>query len=177
LDPALPLCSDGQVIAILQAANQGEIDVAKAVIDRVQNPSVQELAQTIIDDHTAALEKVDQLITSSSIEPIENDNSEELAESADMTIASLQSETGSDLEKSYVAHEIFDHIQTIGTGDHLLGPSATNPQLKATIQAVRPTLVKHLQLASQAQRSISGACGGQSSQTEGDAGTTPPSGR
>src|SRR4051812_34492646 len=78
LDPALPVCSDGQVVAILQAANQGEIDVAKAVIGRVQDPSVQGLAQTIINDHSAALDKVDQLITSLNIEPIENDNSEEL---------------------------------------------------------------------------------------------------
>jgi len=174
LNPALAVCSDGQVIAILQAANQGEIDVAQSVIDRLQDKNVQLLAQTIIDDHTKALDQVDQLSSSAGIEPVENDNSEELAESADTTIASLEKESGDKLEKSYVAHELLDHIQTIGVGDHLLGPSAKNAQLKATIQALRPTLVKHLQLASQAQTAISGACGGTSTQADG--GTQSPSG-
>jgi len=169
----LAVCSDGQVIAILQAANQGEIDVAQSVVDRVQTASVRELAQMIIDDHTKARDQLDQLVTSTGIEPVENDNSEELAESADTAIASLKAKKGSELEKSYVAHEILDHIQTIGTGDHLLGPSAKNAQLKATIQALRPTLVKHLQQASQAQGAVSSACGGQ---LDTDAGTQSPGG-
>jgi putative membrane protein len=176
LDPALAVCSDGQVIAILRAANQGEVDVAESVVNRVSDAKVKALAETIISDHNHALDQLDQLITKTGIEPVENDNSEEIAAAADQTIASLKSKKGKALDRDYAADEILDHIQTIGVGDHLLVPSAKNAQLKALLTTLRPTLVKHLQLANQAQTSVSGACGGTTSASGGDAGTAHDAG-
>jgi len=149
-------------VAILRAENQGEVDVANAVVKRLQDPATRSLAQRIITDHNAALKQLDKLITSTKIEPVENDLSQELDEAADAEISAVSKKKGSDLDVSYAAHEVLDHAQTIAVGDHLLVPSAKNAQLASLLTSLRPTLVTHETLASQALTKVSGACGGSS---------------
>jgi putative membrane protein len=166
-EPALPVCSDAQVAAIVRAANQAEVDVSNAVIDQLASEATREFAQRIIDDHTTALEELDRLLGDANLTPVENDVSAAIDEEADQAIAALEELDGSQLDRAYLAQQLLAHLQTLSTGDHVLLPSAKNTQLTEMIRTKRPVLVQHTQEATQVQSELGRACGGEDDQADG----------
>lgn len=159
--PQLAVCSDGQVAAILHEANQGEIAVSRAVLDRLENTAVKDFAQRMITDHTNLDEALTTALGPAGVQMVENENSRELRESARLTINHLESLRGSELDRSYITHEVMDHLKNLGMNDHLLAPSIKNPALLAVATQGRAAVAQHAQLAAQVQATVTGGqCGG-----------------
>lgn len=169
--PQLAVCSDGQVAAILHSSGKGEIDLANAVLDRLEDPSVKAFAQRMITDHTALDEALTAAVGQAGITMEETDISKELDDSAQLTIQELSSKSGSELDRSYMAHEVVDHLKDLGLSDHLLAPSIKDPTLLAVATQERAAVALHAQLAVQVQSSVAGQCGvGKEDAGAGDAG-------
>jgi len=161
LEPALPVCSDGQIAAIVRASNQAEVDVSTAVIELLANDAAREVATMIIEDHTAALQQLDQLVQAGDIEPVENDVSKQIDVQADQAIEALSTLPPGELDRAYLAQQLLAHLQTISAGDHVLLPSVKNPALAEMLRAIRPTLVQHTTEVTEAQADLGAQCGGQ----------------
>lgn len=177
--PQLAVCSDGQVAAIMHASSMGEIDTAKAVRDRLTDASAKAFAQRMIDDHTALDSALRAVLSAQGITMVESGVSDELTQSAQLTISELSSKSGSELDKAYMDHEVVDHLMDLGVDDHLLGPSIRNPALAQASKQERAAVVQHAQLAVQIQGSLEGQCGGTKSGGGGsssDAGSSGDSG-
>jgi predicted outer membrane protein len=154
------VCSDGQIVAILRAENQGEIDEARAVMNRLTNPSARAFAQRMILDHTRALNLLSAIESQNGLHATQNGISMEVRDSAELEIKSLESVSGNDLDSMYIDHELLEHLQVLAVGDHLLAPSAKNKTLSEYIAGVRPILAAHVTLAASVQAELEGPCGG-----------------
>jgi putative membrane protein len=179
-------CSDGQALAIAIAANQGEIDEAKAVVNRLSNAEVRAFAQQMIADHTRLR---DQLLavaanpsasvfggsssTGSTGTPIvqqPNAISSRLQTESQKTVAELTMLEGSHLDQTYLEREILDHLTTLALMDNVVIPSVTNPVLAMALGSGTPIVKMHEMLALQVQTRIEGTCGGNVTQSAADAG-------
>ena len=191
----LAVCSDGQALAIAIATNQGEIDEANAVVNRLSNAEVRAFAQQMIVDHTRLR---DQLLavaanpsasvfggssstgstgTSTGTPIVQQPNaiSSRLQSESQKTIAELTMLEGAQLDQTYLEREILDHLTTLALMDNIVIPSVTNPVLAMALGSGTPIVKMHEMLALQVQTRLEGACGGnvtQSSTTDAGAGTT-----
>jgi predicted outer membrane protein len=166
LSPRLKDCADGQIAAIVTAANLGEVALSKALLPKLQTESARALAEQLIAEHGKAQTKLDSLLREAGIAPIENANSEHLTEMNELTQKHLATKTGVALEGSYVSHQVATHAQVLGTLDHVLLPSVKHPELKKYLQEVRKEVGGHTETIAKVQTELQGPCGGNA----GDAG-------
>jgi putative membrane protein len=62
--------------------------------------------------------------------------------------------SGAAFDKAYIDHEVAYHQQVLDAVDKTLIPSATNAELKALLEKVRPAFVAHLTHAKELQASL-----------------------
>jgi putative membrane protein len=169
--PQLAVCSDAQAADLLGAINQGEIDVAQAVVDQLEDASAKAFARRMVAEHTALGATLKIALNQAGITPEESDNSNDIRQSTKSAIADLQSKSGAELDRAYIAHELLEHVMVLGVADHLIAPSIKDESLLAVATAARAKIAEHAQLASDAQTSVGGQCGaGKEDAGAGDAG-------
>jgi putative membrane protein len=173
--PSLSVCSDGQIVAILHESAMGEVALAQAVLPRLSDANAKAFAQKMINDHTASDMSLQSTAKMAGITAVENGLSQEIADSAKDEIMALSSKTGSDLDRSYMRHEVLDHLGDLAVSDHVVAPSVKNATLAMAALTDRALVAMHLQLATSIVGSLEGACGGMTS-TGSDAGTGGDSG-
>jgi putative membrane protein len=170
--PLLAVCSDGQVAAIMHAANLAEVDVARQILSRLTDASVTAFAQRMITEHTALDNALTAVLNSASITPVDNALSREITSAAQSEIRTLAALSGVQLDRAYMDHAVLEHLQDLGVGDHLLAPSIKNTQLAAAAANARTVIAGHAQLAVQVQTTLEGACGGTATDGGTDGGGT-----
>jgi putative membrane protein len=141
------MLTDGDIAAITNAANQGEIDQAKLALKKAKSPKVKKFAQMMIDHHTAAMNDTTKLVTTAKITPSSNTMSSQIGTDGASALSSLQGDTGSDFDKAYIDLQVNEHQQVLTTIDQKLIPAAQNPDLKAALVAFEPKVADHLKKA------------------------------
>jgi putative membrane protein len=142
-----PMLSDGDIEAITNAANGGEVDQAKLALKKAKSPKVKKFAQMMIEHHTAALNDTTKLAASTKIVPSSNSMSQQINTDGSTALTSLQGDTGSDFDKAYIDLQVNEHQQVLTTLDQKLIPAAQNPDLKAALVAFEPKVAEHLKKA------------------------------
>lgn len=147
-DPAL---SDGDIEAITNAANGGEVDQAKLALKKAKSAKVKKFAQMMIDQHQAALDGTSKLAASTKIAPSSNTMSQQIGTDGTTALSSLQGDSGSDFDKAYIDLQVTEHQQVLTALDQKLIPAAQNPDLKAALVAFEPKVAAHLKKAQELQ--------------------------
>jgi putative membrane protein len=150
-----PTISDGDIAAITNAANQGEVDQAKLALKKAKNPKVKKFAQMMIDHHSKAIDDQAKLTTTAKITPSSNAMSQQIGTDGATALSSLQGDSGSDFDKAYIDLQVNEHQQVLTTLDQKLIPSAQNPDLKAALVAFEPKVAEHLKKAQALQAEMS----------------------
>lgn len=148
--------TDPQIAHIAVTANQIDIDAAKAVVDKTENPKVKELAQRMIDDHTAVIKQATDLVTKLNVTPEDNATSQSLKANADKAREQIATKSGAEMDKAYVDNEVTYHEAVIAAVKKTLIPNAKNKELKGLLTGVVPALEAHLQHAKGVQKELKG---------------------
>src|SRR5947208_13423863 len=74
--------SDPQIVGIVQAANQIDLDQAKLALQKSKNPQVKDFANQMISDHTSLHNSVADLGKKLNVTPQESDTSKQLKQQA-----------------------------------------------------------------------------------------------
>lgn len=146
--------TDPQIVGIVIAANQIDIDHAKLALSKTKNPQVHDFAQQMITDHTAVLKSVHDLGAKLHVTPAESDTGTSLKKQADDTAAHWKALSAAEFDKAYVDNEVAYHkavIQEVGT---VLIPDAQNAELKSALQGAAPLFQGHLEHAQHLQASL-----------------------
>ncbi|MEO8877207.1 MAG: DUF4142 domain-containing protein [Polyangiaceae bacterium] len=151
-DPAS--LSDGEIAAITNAANQGEIDQAKLALKKAKSAKVKKFAQMMIDHHTAAMNDQVKLVNTAKITPSSNSMSQQIGTDGATALSSLQNDSGADFDKAYIDLQVNEHQQVLTTLDQKLIPAAANPDLKAALVAFEPKVAEHLKKAQALQTEL-----------------------
>ena len=159
VSPRLKDCSDGQIAAILTAANTGEVELSTALLSKLTTAPAQKLAKQLAEEHLKAQAELKEVLSKSGITPIENGNSAHLTEMNKLTLEHLSKKSGYALDGSFLAHQLLTHAQVLGSLDHVLIPSVKDPALEKYLRKIRGNVGDHTKDIAQAQAEVQGPCG------------------
>lgn len=139
--------TDGQIAAIVMAANQGEVQQGSAAQARTSSNTVRQFAQQMVTEHSAALAQAQTLFTQQGITPEPNPTSMALTAESQQIVTQINARTGTSLDRYYMQSQVAVHSAVLATIDTLLLPSAQNGALRNLLQVQRAQVAMHLQEA------------------------------
>jgi len=144
--PAAPVetaLTDGQILGVLDAANDKEIEESKVAMTRSKNAEVKAFAKMMVDHHTEAKKKGAKLAASSP--PAESDASKKLKTDTTGAVESLKSTADADFDRAYLDMMVADHKAVLELVDSKILPAAKAAELKTLVEKdLRPTVDGHL---------------------------------
>ena len=139
--------TDPQIAAIVDTANQVDIDAGKLAKSTSHSKDVQQFAQQMITDHTAVNKSASELATKLGVTPELSVSSGKLQKGGDQNVDALKKLQGHAFDKAYIDHEVSYHEAVLKMLDKTLIPSAQNAELQALLVKVRPAFEAHLEHA------------------------------
>jgi putative membrane protein len=149
--------SDPQIVGVVSAADQIDINEAKLALKKTKNDQVKQFAQQMVDDHTKLQKSVDDLAKKLKVKAEPSDISKSLHAADAKEMKKLRGLHGKAFDKAYIDHEVAYHQQVIDAASKVLIPNAKNPELKSALEGAAPLLQGHLDHAKQIQSSMGGS--------------------
>ena len=146
--------NDAEIASIAVTANQIDVDYGKIALEKSTNAEAKKFAQTMIDDHTAIIDKAMALAKKLNLTPEDNPTTQSLLDGAKKTKEDLNSKSGLGFDKAYINNEVSYHAAVISTVKDKLIPATENQELKDLLQSALPLLEHHLEMAKAAQTNI-----------------------
>jgi putative membrane protein len=141
--PRMPT-NDAEFVRALDATNTAELEMAKYLVNRTQDPAIHQFAQHMIDDHSTAAVKLEAATRGTNLIPVPR---EMAADRAGMrALAVLEGEDGAQRDNDYMRIQVPAHRHALA----LLNwesENGTNAGLKTLATNLAPTVQQHLQLA------------------------------
>lgn len=136
--------NDAEIASVSMTANMGEIQQNMVALSRAQSDDARGFAQDMVDMHTAALEREQQLAMSMSVAPTDNAVTQMLKTTSDKMVAMLQSASDEDFDNIYLRGQLEAHQMVLSLIDNTLLPSAQASALKGELTMMRSAVVMHL---------------------------------
>ena len=149
--------NDAQIVGIVLAADQIDIDYGKIALKKSKDKAVREFAQRMVTDHSAVQKSVIELAGKLSVKEEDSPTSSGLKSGAADISAKLNGLKGKEFDKFYIDNEVSYHKTVTDAVDAVLIPSAQNSQLEAALQGAQPLFLKHLEHARSVQSGQGGA--------------------
>lgn len=143
LDGSLRLV-DEQIVGVMAAVNTSEIEQAALAMDRASNADVRAYATKMWQEHTQANERLTDLIADQEIESATSSVRQQFATESLQVIQTLQNQTGSAFELTYMQAQRTAHARVLALIDATLLPSVDNAALEMELLAMRADIVDHL---------------------------------
>lgn len=145
---------DGQIVAVVQAADSGEIAQAREALRKAKDGRVKHFAQHMLTDHSAAETKLSGIDGKAGINPQSNATAEQLRTNGEEIMASLKSASGGDFDKAYIDAQVKEHTKVLDLLDNKLVPHAQNADLGKALREIRSKVAAHLKDAEEIQTAL-----------------------
>jgi putative membrane protein len=142
VEAAEPL-SSGEILQVLEAVNQGEIEQARLALAKSDNPHVEEVAERMIQEHMLSNERVASLAQEKSIDMQDSQLSEDMLTRAQEIRAELGELSGHEFDRVYLQHQIALHDHALHTVRTHLLPNADEQDVRELLNAVVRRLDLH----------------------------------
>lgn len=143
--------SDVQIVGIVLAADQIDIDYGKIALQKSKDARVREFAQRMVTDHSAVQKSVIELAGKLGVKAADSQTSTGLKSGAADITKKLKMLKGQEFDKFYIDNEVSYHKTVTDAVDAVLIPSAQNSELKSALQGAQPLFLKHLEHARSVQ--------------------------
>lgn len=143
--------SDVQIVGIVLAADQIDIDYGKIALQKSKDAKVREFAQRMVTDHSAVQKSVIELADKLGVKAEDSQTSTGLKSGAADITKKLKTLKGKEFDKFYIDNEVSYHKTVTDAVDAVLIPSAQNSELKSALQGAQPLFLKHLEHARSVQ--------------------------
>lgn len=152
--PAAPTLTDGQIVGIVQVANQSEINDGKQAESKGTSAAVKSFGRLMVTDHGQMHKDVAKLADSLKLSEDDSPTKQNMSTAAAAELDSLKTLKGAAYDKAYIDAAVSDHQQVLDALDNKLIPAATNPSLKSALQAARVKVASHLEKAKAIQQGM-----------------------
>ena len=146
--------NDAEIASIAVTANQIDVDYGKIALKKAKNADAKKFAQTMVDDHTAIINKAVELAQKLGVTPQDNATTQSLVAGAEKMKVDLNSKNGKEFDKAYIDNEVAYHAAVISTVKDVLIPQTQNAELKELLQSAVPLFEHHLEMAKEAQSKL-----------------------
>lgn len=140
-----------RVASVAYTANQGEIEMGQLAVRRASDPRVRQFAQRMIDDHSAANQKL------ASVQRPATDAGPlamRLQDDARRIEQSLEAADEKTFDRAYMDSQVLIHRRLLDELDNTLIPAATDARFRTLLQEFRGTVEQHLRMAQDIQKSL-----------------------
>ncbi|RYZ60531.1 MAG: DUF4142 domain-containing protein [Proteobacteria bacterium] len=151
---AAPL-NDGQILSILELANQGEIDQAKLAVKNSSDKTVKNYATMMIDDHGKVLKDMKAIAKKIKIKATDSEAKSGMVQAHDQSLNRLKALKAREFDKAYMTDQVAMHQELLELIDSTLLIAVANPDLKSLIQKIRPSIESHFDKAQAIQNALS----------------------
>ena len=143
MDTKVTSLSDGEVLAIENAINKGEISLAELARKSSVHADVKSYAGTILTQHRDALNKSAAIAKKDKIVAKVDDVSKNLQMDVKTTTGDLKKRKGGDFDTAYIDSQVRMHRDAGTLIDNQLLPSVKNNDLKNELLGLRQTVADH----------------------------------
>jgi putative membrane protein len=143
--------SDPQIVGIVLAADQIDIDYGKIALAKSKNKATREFAQRMVTDHSAVQQSVIGLAAKLGVTGEDSQTSTGLKGGAVDITAKLNALKGKEFDKFYIDNEVAYHKAVTDAVAGVLIPNAQNAELKSALEGAQPLFLKHLEHARMVQ--------------------------
>ena len=158
--PAEKPLTDGEIVQVTSAANNGEIEMAQLAAKSATNADVKSFAAMMLTQHRDMETKGKALATKAKITPADNDASTALKSDVASVVTNLKSQKGKEFDKAYMEAQVKAHRDVLNLFDNKLLPNAQNGDLKTLLTDARGHVAAHLAKAEEIQGKLdTGAAG------------------
>ncbi len=144
---------NGQLAAVVQAINMGEIQAAQMAETKASSPEVKRFAKTMAAHHRDMENRANAVFSRSQITPSDNAVSNQLKTDAQNELSTLQAMRGKDFDREYIDAQIRDHNHALELLDRAI-PNTKSAELKTELQNARTKVETHLRQAEKIQQTL-----------------------
>jgi putative membrane protein len=146
--------SDAEILGVIQAVNQAEIDSGNMADTTSSNSDVKSFARLMLKEHYKAYAALKDLSVRQNITPQNNWLSDKVKADEEKHLESLDRQQGILFDLDYASHEMEFHEKMLRLWDEKLIPQAQNEELKRLLADVRSAVVRHLEEAKKLKASL-----------------------
>ncbi len=139
--------NQAQVLAVVMEANTGEASLGQLALGRTQGANARQFAMRMVDEHTAANQRLNTLATRIGLTPEDNDLRRQLNAQTQQVAAALNVEPVATFDRAYLQSQVTMHTQVLDLLDKQLLPAVQNGDLRAELTSMRATVADHLAAA------------------------------
>ena len=139
--------TDAQIAGIALTANSGEVSEAQLAQSKSTNTAVLAFAAMMITDHTAAINRLQQVLDAQHLTVADSAERQGLTAMTTQTINTLFAESGAMFDRTYAMSQVTAHQMVLTLFDQKLITGAQNAALKSELQMERTAVMTHLTMA------------------------------
>jgi putative membrane protein len=140
--------TDQQIAMVSDAFHSAALDQAKLVYPKTKDAAVKRFAQTLLADHGRAKQEETDAFVELRLSPMESPLSSEIGVASGKVLFALRDASSTDtLDKTFVAGQVDANQRFLDALDQKLLPNAGEPRLKDMLEAFRPRVELHLEMA------------------------------
>jgi putative membrane protein len=148
--------TDAQIVAIVTAANSGELDQANVALSKAGSSKVKTFAQHMLKEHTKAGKELTEVAGKESIATEASGTSRKLDHDGKALLSRLQATlAGADFDREYMDAQVKEHQDLLIELDTRLIPAAKDEELASLLKKLRGKVAHHLKMARDVESSMS----------------------
>lgn len=136
--------SDGEVLGVVIAANDGEVQMADQATKKAKSKDAKDFAAMMKTHHSQGLTKAKATATKTKIAAADSDLQSFLKTDTEKTIKDLKDKDGTAFDKAYVDSQLSAHKAVLAAIDNRLVPSAQNGEVKTLLTDTRKVVSEHI---------------------------------
>ena len=144
---------EGIIINFLETINEAEANIAKTLVDKLNNPEAKSFARFMIEEHTKNLNETKKISDDNKIAPVETDKVKNLRAEIEKELDKLKSLSGDALDKAYIDAMVKGHEDVLEEIDNFLKENNILA-LQKHLEATRHHVIHHLELAQKIQKEL-----------------------
>lgn len=139
--------TDGEVLAVLLAIHQGEVEQAEIALEKASAPDVQGYASRMKSEHAQRVERLRAISSERNIVPAPSDLSARLVRASNAASGRLRDADRGDFDALYLRTMARSHEDALELITESIVPSISDGQLRYEAQADRDSVASHLEHA------------------------------
>lgn len=152
--PTGPVVSEGNIVAIVLAANNTDLSYARLVPSRSNNTEVRSFAQRMTTDHTLLNARVIEIAGKNGITAEDHVISLDFRDNSANRRDAMRELEGAKFDSAYAENEVKYHTELLAALQSVLEPQSRTPELLEFVRNLTPAVMSHLSHAERIRASL-----------------------
>lgn len=149
-------CADGEMAAILAAANQAQVDATIELRASLSDPKVVALAEKMLTDHALVLEQLQGAMRAGAIASPADGFSRSIAQTAEHDRGDIAASPS--IDSAYADHEVLWHLRDQALLGTVVSPGVRGTRLEFVATSMQDLEKQHATLALALQAELDATC-------------------